>query len=108
MSADPDEIAEVPDDDAVASRLLEKLRAFVGSLDDDERAVMAALLAPGVASAYRPEPATDDRAGAPENGHHAEADVIGFGMPTVAWQPERLPDSLTDRIKDQHLRIEFD
>ena len=108
MSADPDEIAEVPDDDAVASRLLEKLRAFVGSLDDDERAVMAALLAPGVASAYTSETAPDARAGETDNGHHAEPDVVGFGLSTVAWQPERLPDSLTDRIRDQHLRIEFD
>jgi hypothetical protein len=95
MSADPDEaIAAVPDDDAVATRLLEKLRAFVGALDDDERAVMAALLAPGVASAYtEPEP---------------EPEVVGFGMGTAVWQPERLPDSLTGRIRDQHLRIEFD
>jgi hypothetical protein len=98
MSADPDEIAEVPDDDAVATRLLEKLRAFVGSLDDDERAVMAALLAPGVASAYtgeEPEP-------------ELEPDVVGFAMPTVPWQPERLPGALSGRIRDQHLRIEFD
>jgi hypothetical protein len=95
MSADPDEaIAAVPDDDAVATRLLEKLRAFVGALDDEERAVMAALLAPGVASAYtQPEP---------------EPEVVGFGMGTSVWQPERLPESLTGRIRDQHLRIEFD
>jgi hypothetical protein len=96
MSADFDEaIAVVPDDDAVAARLLDKLRTFVGSLDDDERTVMAALLAPGVASAYT--------APAPE------PEVVGFGMSSAApWQPERLPDSLTGRIRDQRLRVEFD
>src|SRR4051794_24397266 len=93
MSADSEEaIAVVPDDDAVAARLLDKLRAFVGSLDDEERAVMAALLAPGVASAYTdPEP-----------------DVVGFGKSSVAWAPARLPDALTGRIRHQHLRVEFD
>lgn len=97
MSADPDEAtATVPDDDAVAARLLDKLRTFVGSLDDDERAVMAALLAPGVATAYTEE--TD----------LTEPEVVGFGMETTPWQAARLPDALTDRIRDQHLRIEFD
>jgi hypothetical protein len=93
MSADSEEaIAVVPDDDAVAARLLDKLRAFVGSLDDEERAVMAALLAPGVASAYaEPEP---------------DPDVVGFGMASVAWKPTRLPDALTGRIRSQHLRVE--
>jgi hypothetical protein len=99
MSADSEEpIAEVPDDDAVATRLLDKLRAFVGSLDDEERAVMAALLAPGVASAYT----------APEPEPEPEPEVVGFGMSATVWQPERLPMSLTGRIRDQHLRIEFD
>jgi hypothetical protein len=92
--SDPDDIAGVPDDDAVAARLLDKLRRFVGSLDDDERAVMAALLAPGVASAYD----EDDY----------EPEVVGFSMATVPWQPERLPDSLAGRIRQQHLRIEHD
>jgi hypothetical protein len=95
MSSDPEEtIARAPDDDAVATRLLAKLRAFVGSLDDEERAVMAALLAPGVASAYaEPEP---------------EPEVVGFGMSATPWRPERLTDALTGRIRHQHLRIEFD
>jgi hypothetical protein len=91
--SEPDEIGEMPDDDAVAARLLDKLRVFVGSLDDDERAVMAALLAPGVASAYVEED---------------EPDVVGFGMPSVPWRPERLPDALSGRIREQHLRIEHD
>jgi len=90
---DHDDIAEVPDDDDVAARLLGKLRVFVGSLDDDERAVMAALLAPGVASAYVEED---------------EPDVVGFGMASVPWRPGRLPDTLSGRIREQHLRIEHD
>jgi hypothetical protein len=103
MSMNPDEPAAIPDDDAVAARLLEKLRVFVGALDDEERAVMAALLAPGVASAY--------------TGPELEPEVVGFGMNSTpperdgaerAWSPERLPDSLTDRIRDQGVRIEFD
>jgi hypothetical protein len=92
--SDTDDIAEVPDDDSVATRLLDKLRMFVGSLDEDERAVMAALLAPGVASAYV------------EEDH--EPEVVGFGMATVPWRPERLPDTLSGRIREQRLRIEHD
>jgi hypothetical protein len=95
MSADPDEaIAEIPGDDAVATRLLDKLATFVSTLDDDERAVLAALLAPGVASAYEePEP---------------EPEVVGFGMEPIPWEPSRLPDALTERIRERHLRIEHD
>jgi len=70
-----------------AARVLEKLRVFVASLDDDERAVLAALLAPGVASAY------------------IESDVVGFGM---GWSPDRLPESLATQIRDKGLRVEFD
>jgi hypothetical protein len=76
--------------DPAAERALEKLRVFVASLDDDERAVVAALLAPGVASAYAPP----------------EADVVGFGM--TGWSPERLPDTLAARVRAQHVRVEFD
>ena len=94
MTRDSDDYVEVPDDDAVAVRLLDKLRSFVGSLDNEERAVMAALLAPGVASAY-----VDDE---------SEPEVVGFGMATVPWRPERLPDTLSGRIREQHLRIEHD
>ncbi len=76
--------------DPTAERALGKLRTFVAALDDDERAVVAALLAPGVASAYA-EP---------------DADVVGFEM--TGWSPERLPDSLAARIRAQHIRVEFD
>lgn len=86
---------EHADPDEVAARVLEKLRVFVASLDDDERAVLAALLAPGVASAYEDEP-----------------EVVGFSSdattPSVGWRPERLADSLAARVREEHLRIEFD
>jgi hypothetical protein len=83
------------DPDDVAARALDKLRAFIATLDDDERAVMAALLAPGVASAYDEEP-----------------EVVGFSAevaaPGVGWRPERLSDALSAQVRDRHLRIEHD
>jgi hypothetical protein len=69
--------------------VLDKLRTFVGTLDDDERAVLAALLAPGVAEAY-----------------NEADDVSGFGMAPDRWTPERLPDALAARIRDSRFRIE--
>lgn len=87
-----DDITVEPDD-ATAARALDKLRSFIGSLPDEERSVLAALLAPGVASAYLDTPA-------------AHADVVGFGM--TDWRPERLPDSLAARIRSQHVRVEFE
>jgi len=81
--------------DLAAARVLAKLRAFVAGLDDDERAVMAALLAPAVASAYtEPDPSLEDH------------DVVGFGL--SSWSPENLPDSLSARIRSERMRIEFD
>jgi hypothetical protein len=81
------------DPEAVAERVLEKLRAFIATLDDDERAVLAALLAPGVASAYDEEP-----------------EVVGFSAEVadaeVGWRPERLSDALAAQVRDRHLRIE--
>ncbi|MCB0993710.1 MAG: hypothetical protein KDB21_01370, partial [Acidimicrobiales bacterium] len=62
------------DEGTAAAQLLDKLRAFVAGLDDDERALFATLLAPGVAQAYAP----DD-----------EDEVVGFGS---AWLPQRLPE----------------
>jgi hypothetical protein len=78
-------------DDETAARVLEKLRTFVASLDDDERAVLAALLAPGVASAY----ADPDR------------EVVGFTM-EGGWSPDRLPESLASHIRGKGIRVEFD
>jgi len=92
---DATDVPSLPDPDAVAARVLDKLRAFIATLDDDERAVLAALLAPGVASAYDDEP-----------------EVVGFsadvGEPAVGWRPERLGDSLAEQVRDRHLRIEED
>jgi len=67
-------------------RLLEKMRSFVGSLDEAERTAFAALIGPGVALAYRDED-----------------DVEGFG---TTWEPNRLPEHLTDMVRDNNLRIE--
>jgi hypothetical protein len=69
---------------AAADRLLDKLRDLIDNgLDDEERVVLAALLAPGVARAYN------------------EAEVEGFG-----WTSETLPTALADAIRDRQLRIE--
>lgn len=81
---------DTPHDELVAAeRLLEKLREFVAGLDDDERVLFAALLAPGVAQAYLDE----------------EAEVAGFGM--TDWQPGRLPEALVESIRTRGLRIEL-
>lgn len=70
-----------------AERLLDKVRGFVDTLDDDERAVFAALVAPGVAQAYR-----------------SEDDVVGFGE--VGWSPDALPESLVRVLREQGVRVE--
>lgn len=73
-------------DRAAAERLLDKLRDLVAhQLDDDERALFAALLAPGLAQAY----------GTPE--------VEGFG---ADWTPTTLPTALIDAVHDRQVRIE--
>jgi len=69
-----------------AVRLLAKLRQFVADeLDDDERALLAVLLAPGVARAY---PADD---------------VVGFG---VDWDANALPLALAEALREGGLRVE--
>lgn len=78
----------------VVSSALSKLRDFVGGLPDEERQVLAALLAPAVAEAYSSADA---------------ADVAGFTMPEVtAWAPATLSDTLTDRIRSMHWEISAD
>ncbi len=67
-----------------ADRLLDKLKEFAAALDAEERALLAALLAPGVASAHEEEP-----------------EVEGF-----AWRPGALPDHLADTIRSRDLRVE--
>lgn len=69
-----------------AYRLLEKIRAFVAQLDDEERSLFAALIAPGVARAY------------------AEQEVEGFGLP--GWSPTALPESLVMALRDRRVRVE--
>lgn len=73
--------------DDPASRLLARLLAFARELDDEERALFAALLAPGLARVWQDE-----------------EDVSGFG--SVTWLPERLPEELHRAVREQGLRIE--
>lgn len=68
-----------------ASRMLAKLRGFVDSCDDDERAVLAVLLAPGLTAM-----ADTTTAGADED------DVQGYAMPT--WQTQNLAEALTAAV----------
>lgn len=81
MSMDPD-----PNRDT-AERLLAKVREFAASLDDDERALFATLIAPGVARAYQ----EDD-------------EVVGFG--DVGWSPAALPEALVRELREQGVRVE--
>ena len=74
---------------AAAQRLLAKIRTFVAEeLDDDEAALFAALVAPGVARAYQ-----DD------------GEVQGFSS-DVDWRPGALPDSLAEAVRDGGIRVE--
>jgi hypothetical protein len=75
-------------DDTAARSLIGKVREFASSLEDDERALFAALLAPGIDAAW-----TDGA---------DEVEVAGFGL---EWRPDRLPGHLVRAIQDAHLRI---
>lgn len=70
---------------STAADFLEKMRAFAEGLDPEERALLAALIAPGVDAAW------------------GESEVSGFGM---EWNPSLLPNHLADAIRDRNLRIE--
>jgi hypothetical protein len=73
--------------DDVCDRLLAKLRHLViHDLDDEERALFAALVAPAIARAY-----TD------------EVEVAGFAL--TEWSPEALPEALREAIRDRDIRI---
>jgi len=73
-------------DRSAAERLLDKLRDLVEHhLDDDERALFAALIAPGLQQAY------------------ATPEVEGFG---ADWSTTTLPTALVDAIQDRQVRIE--
>jgi hypothetical protein len=73
-------------DPTAASRLLDKLRTFVQvELDDDERALLGQLLAPGIAQAYQ------------------EDEVEGFA--STQWSPQALPSSLVDALRTRGVRV---
>lgn len=81
-----------PPAESAAERMLAKVRRFMTQeLDDQERALFAALIAPGVASAYRDDDVTGD-------------DVAGFG--TVGWLPSTLPAALADAVRAAPIRVE--
>lgn len=70
---------------AAAERLLAKLRDFIATeLDQDERALLGALIAPGVAQAH--------------------AEVNGFAQ--GGWSPEDLPRALVTALRDSGVRVE--
>ncbi|MDH4146605.1 MAG: hypothetical protein OEY23_15710 [Acidimicrobiia bacterium] len=85
-------------DDEAAARLLAKIRSFAASLDDRERAGLAALLAPGVAQAWAPAPR-------PPAGP-ADGSAAFDGIDTVvSWRPSDLPDALTEAIRADQFRL---
>lgn len=66
--------------------MVQKLRDFSRThLDEDERALFAVLLAPGVAQAY------------------VEDDVSGYAM--TEWSPEALPESLAEALRESGVRV---
>jgi hypothetical protein len=71
--------------DAAVS-MIEKLRGFAATLDDEERTALHALLIPGVANAFE------------------ETEVSGHALTT--WSPGALPHWLTDAMDSQGLRVE--
>jgi len=74
--------------DDAAERLLEKVRAFVrDQLSDEERALFAVLLAPGVAEA------------------NGASDVSGFAVGDSNWEPTPLPEYLAKAVRDSHIQI---
>jgi hypothetical protein len=70
-----------------AQSLMQKIRQFSADLDNEERALFAALIAPGIARAHQPEP-----------------EVEGFGL--TSWLPSRLPTRLEETIRDEDIRVE--
>lgn len=69
-----------------ATRLLAKIRDFVANdLDDEERELFAALLAPGVAQAYD------------------ETEVAGFAA--TDWSDKPFPETLGRALRDAGIRV---
>ena len=70
-----------------STRLIEKLRLFATeTLDDDERALLATLLAPGVDRAYA---STDE--------------VTGYDL--EQWSGAPLPEALVDALRSSGVRV---
>jgi hypothetical protein len=67
-------------DRAAAQRLILKLRQFTTELDDDERALLAALLTPGL-----------------DQAHTGGAEVQGYNM-EPPWGVPPLADALLDQL----------
>lgn len=74
-----------PTGSGAAHLLIDKLKSFAETLEDDERQLLAALLAPGIDAAW----------GDPE--------VNGF---SADWSPTALSDHLASAIRDRNLRVE--
>jgi hypothetical protein len=73
-------------EDDAAQQMLAKLKAFVSrELDEEERALLAVLLAPGVAMAYN------------------EDDTFGFSMTT--WRRGALPAALADAVRSGGITV---
>jgi hypothetical protein len=73
-------------DATAAESLLEKVRLFIAdSLSDEERALFATLLAPGIARAYP-----------------SDVDAFGIG----GWSPAALPDSLVEALRKGGVRVQ--
>lgn len=69
-----------------AERLLAKIRAFVATeLDEEERKLFAALIAPGIAQAY------------------STAEVAGFDE--EAWSRPALPEALSAALRSAGVRV---
>ena len=74
-------------DDAAAERLIAKIREFAQrDLDPDERALLARLLAPGVALVFD------------------ESEVEGFRM--AEWPQDDLSTALAQALRSSPLRLE--
>jgi hypothetical protein len=68
--------------------LIEKIRRFVREqLDDNERVLFAALVAPGIAAAYQ----------------DASREVEGFV--TTEWAPTRIPADLARGLRETGVRV---
>ena len=71
-----------------SGRLIEKIRWFVRDhLDEQERALFGALLAPGIAAAYR----------------DASTEVEGFVL--TEWAPGSIPEELARSLREKGIRV---